>query len=222
MKEFWKSILTAFAGAAKDAEPGELDALVATAATALDAEPAEKAQEAKPAENKAPAEDVMVERAPKGDDIGSKLDRVLEMLTSLAHKNDREEKALSDESDLDEMIEKLAGGKKEEEGKAITIPAEESDACAEGPARDAAVALLKKVRPAVASIEDKIARARVTDALLSAIKGKNVMADIARAAQDSAQLAASKSKKTTYEQACAEAENAYAARNPHKMKKEDK
>lgn len=222
MKEFWKSILTAFAGAAKDAEPGELDALVATAATALDAEPAEKAQEAKPAENKAPAEDVMVERAPKGDDIGSKLDRVLEMLTSLAHKNDREEKALSDESDLDEMIEKLAGGKKEEEGKAITIPAEESDACAEGPARDAAVALLKKVRPAVASIEDKIARARVTDALLSAIKGKNVMADIARAAQDSAQLAASKSKKTTYEQACAEAENAYAARNPHKMNKEDK
>ena len=88
-----------------------------------------------------------------------------------------------------------------------------------GPARDAAVELLRKVRPAVAAIEDKQTRAKVTDALLSAIHGKDVMGEIAKAALDSARANAEQTKKTTYEQICADSSAAYAARNPH-IKKE--
>ena len=212
MNEFWKSVLHAFGMAAKDASPEELDAMVETTATALDAEPAEKALEAAPAESK-PAEDEMMEKAPKGDDIGSKLDRILEMLEAKS-RGGRGEHPLHDETDLDEMIEKLSG---KEDGKSITIPVEETD-CMTGPAKDAAVELLRKVRPAVAAIEDKHARAKVTDALLSAVRGKDVMGEIAKAALDSAKANANQSKKTTYEQICADASAAYAARNPHNKK----
>ena len=216
MSEFWKSVLTAFGMAAKDASPEELDKMVETTATALDAEPAEKAQDAEPAEEAAAetaAEDEMVEKAPKGDDLGSKLDRILEMLEAKS-RGGRGEHPLHDETDLDEMIEKLSG---KEEGKSITIPVEETD-CMTGPAKDAAVELLRKVRPAVAAIEDKQTRAKVTDALLSAIQGKDVMQDIAKAALDSARANASQTKKTNYEQMCAESEANYAAMNPHKRK----
>ena len=127
------------------------------------------------------------------------------------------EHRLHDESDIDEEIKRLLG--KEEEGKSITIPVE-NDACMDDATKDAAVAVLRKVRPAVAAIEDKHARAKVTDALLSAVRGKDVMGEIAKAAQDSARAAAEKTSKNTYETMCAESEAAYAARNPHK-KKED-
>lgn len=217
MKKFFNTFLTAFGMAAKDASPDELDKMVEITANALDAEPAEKAPEAAPAADEtAQTNDEMVERAPKGDDLGSKLDRILEMLEAKSRGGEGEH-PLHDESDIDKLIEKLSGRK---EGEAITIPAEEADACT-GPARDAAVLLLKKVRPAVASIENKAERARITDALLSAVKGSDVMQTIAKAAQDSAKANAVKTPKTTYEQACEQAQNAYAARNPHKMNKEE-
>ena len=215
MKKETKEALYRFFGlAANDAAPEELEQLtkdVSTVADALDAEPAEKAPEAAPAEK---TEDEMVERAPKGDDLGSKLDRIIEMLEAQS-RGGRGEHRLHDESDLDEMLKKLSG--EEKEGSALTIPVEND--CAAGPARDAAVELLRKVRPAVAAIEDKKARARVTDALLSAISTGDKMAEITRAAMDSAQANAQKTAKTTYEQACEESQNAYAARNPH-LKKE--
>ena len=213
---YWKTFLAAFAGAAKDAEPEELDKMVETTAAALDAEPAEKAQDAEPAKEEPaaePAKDEETIEAPKGDDIGSKLDRILEMLEAKA-RGGRGEHPLHDESDLDEMIEKLSG--KGEGESALTIPVEND--CATGPARDAAVELLKKVRPAVAAIEDKQARAKVTDALLSAIQGKDAMPDIVKAAMDSARANAQKTQKTTYEQICADSSAAYAARNPHNKK----
>lgn len=216
MNEFWKSVLHAFGMAAKDASPEELDKMVETAATALDAEPAEKAPEAAPAEEK-PAEDAETIEAPKGDDIGSKLDRILEMLEAKSRGGEGEHR-LHDESDIDEEIKRLLG--KEEEGKSITIPVE-NDACMDDATKDAAVAVLRKVRPAVAAIEDKHARAKVTDALLSAVRGKDMMGEIARAAQDSAKAAAEKTSKNTYETMCAESEASYAARNPHKKKEED-
>ena len=209
MSEFWKSVLTAFGMAAKDASPEELDTMVQTTASVLDAEPA-KAPEAEPTEAAKDAETI---EAPGGDDIGSKLDRILEMLEAKS-RGGRGEHPLHDETDLDEMIAKLSGA---EEGQAVTIPAEEAD-CMTGPARDAAVELLKKVRPAVAAIEDKADRAKVTDALLSAIQGRDVMEDIAKAALDSAQANANQAKKTTYDQMCAESEANYAAMNPHKKK----
>lgn len=217
VSDFWKSVLTAFGMAAKDASPEELNTMVETTAAALDAEPAEKAQDAEPAEEKPaaePAKDEETIEAPKGDDIGSKLDRILEMLEAKA-RGGRGEHRLHDETDLDEMIEKLSG--KGEGESALTIPVEND--CATGPARDAAVELLKKVRPAVAAIEDKQARAKVTDALLSAIQGKDAMPEIVKAAMDSAQANAEQTKKTTYEQICADSSAAYAARNPH-IKKE--
>lgn len=213
-KETKEAFLRWLGLAARDAAPEELDQLTQDAAAVLDAEPAEKAQDAEPTEEK-PAEDEMVEKAPKGDDLGSKLDRIISMLEAKSRGGEGEHR-LHDESDLDEMIAKLSG---KEEGKSITIPVEENDACMEGPAKDAAVELLKKVRPAVAAIEDKQARAKVTDALLSAIQGKDVMQDIAKAALDSAQAKAEKSRHTAYEQMCADSQSAYAARNPH-VKKE--
>lgn len=226
MSKFTRAILTALGMAAKDAgSDEELQNLVTTAATALDAAPAEPV--ADPSKGKAPeaepAEDVMVEKAPKGDDLGSKLDRILEMLEAKA-RGGRGEHPMHDETDLDEMVEKLAGKaeRREDPEAAVTVPAEEMEdvACMSPAAKDAAVELLKKVRPAVAAIQDRTERARVVDALLSTIKGPNMVGSIMTAAQDSARRASQEAKRTNYEKICTEAENAYAARNPHKMKKE--
>ena len=206
MNDFWKNVLTAFGMAAKDASPEELEQMVGTTAAALDAAPAEKAQEAEPAAEteEKPAEDAMVERAPKGDDLGSKLDRILELLEAQAHRRER----VHDENDLDELIEKLSGSK--------TVPCDEmADGCA---ADSATVALLKKVRPAVASIEDGAAKAKVVDSLLSALAGEDVMGAILGAAADSAKANAQQTARTSYEKICQESESAYAARNPHKNK----
>ena len=214
MSEFWKSVLTAFGMAAKDASPEELDKMVETTATALDAEPvktpdAEPAKEEAPEEKPAEAADEVVYKEQKGVDLGTKIDKLLELVEGMAHRGERR---LHDETDLDEMIEKLSGGGE----SAITVPVEND--CATGPARDAAVELLKKVRPAVAGIQDKETRAKVTDALLSAISGKDAMPEIVKAAMDSAQANAEQTKKTTYEQMCSDSEANYAARNPHNKK----
>lgn len=214
MKKETKEALYRFFGlAANDAAPEELEQLtkdVATVADALDAEPTEQVQEAEPAKD---AEDEMVIKAPKGDDIGSKLDRILEMLEARSRGGEGEHR-LHDETDLDEMIDRLAG---KEDGKALTIPVENED-CAAGPARDAAVELLRKVRPAVAGIKDKSERARVTDALLSIVRGNDMTQTIASAALDSAKANADKTRQTTYEQICADSASAYAERNPHTKK----
>ena len=214
MSKFTHAILTALGMAAKDAgSDEEFNDLVTTAATALDAAPAEAE---KPAPEAEPAGDEMVEKAPKGDDLGSKLDRILEMLEAKS-RGGRGEHPLHDESDLDEMVEKLAGKKDPE--AAVTVPAEEmEDACMSPAAKDAAVALLRKVRPAVAAIQDKQARARVVDALLSTIKSPNTVGDIMTAAQDSARKNSEEARRTNYQKMCEDAENAYAARNPHKKK----
>lgn len=222
MSKFAHAILTAFGMAAKDASEEELDKLVTTTATALDAAPAEAekpAPEAEPAKAaEKPAEDEMVEKAPKGDDIGSKLDRILAMLEANA-RGGRGEHHLHDESDLDKMMAKLAGG--EDPEAAVTVRTEEmEDACMSPTAKDAAVQLLKKVRPIVAEMKDPKEKARVVDAMLSTIKGPNTVGTIMQAAQDSARKNSEEARKTTYEKACADAESAYAARNPHKMKKE--
>lgn len=220
MSKFTHAILTALGMAAKDASPEELDEMVTTAATALDAAPAEKAPEAEPAEDKGkmePAADEMVERAPKGDDIGSKLDRILAMLEAKA-RGGRGEHPLHDETDLDEMIEKLGGEKKDEE-TAVVVPTEEmEDGCVKPAANDAAIELLRRVRPAVAQIQDKAERARVVDALLSTVKGPDMVGSIMQAAQDSARQRQQASSQTNYEKICAEAQSAYDARNPHKQK----
>ena len=215
MGKLAEEILKVFGTASKDASNEDIEKMAKTTASVLDAAPAEMAQEAEPTK----AGDVMVERAPKGDDLGSKLDMVISMLKELDKKNDREEKMdrkLTDESDIDEMIKKLSGGE-EMEGErmekedAVTVPAEEmSDAC--GKAMDA-FEILRKVRPAVAAIKDKGDRARVTDALMSSIRGMNQYSSILSATIDAAMRNASKSNP---EQAIAEQQKIYDSFNPHK------
>lgn len=200
---FWKDIFAGLFGAAADAGAEGLPALPAmTAQAVLDAEPAAAAQDA--------GSDALAA-------LGDRMGKLEAMLAQLLPKEKPEH--MSDETDIDELIEKLAGEGGE---SALTIPVENTDACAAGPARDAAVELLRKVRPAVAEIKDKAERARVTDALLSAVKGPDSMAAIAQAATDAAKANAGRTAENTYEKMCADSLEAYAALNPHtKPKKED-
>lgn len=220
MNKLVHGILTAFGMAAKDASPEDIRAMANVAGETIqavqDAEPASMAQDAEPMAEEPPApaaKDEMVETAPKGDDLGAKLDRILAMLEAKS-RGGHGEHPLHDEGDIDAEIKRLLGA--EEDGKSITIPVENNDACAAGPARDAAVELLRRVRPAVSEIKDPGEKARVTDALLSAVRGKDNMAEIARAATDAAKVNAAQTSQTTYDKICADSEAAYAARNPHK------
>lgn len=216
MSTFRESVLCLLGMAAKDATEEEIKNMAATANKALDAEPAMKAPEAEP------AKDEMVERAPKGDDLGSKLDKVIEMLGELAKKNDREEKMerkMSDEGDLEELIEKMGGAEGKEEAMTVS---EEDAMCGSPEARDAALAILRNVRPAVAAIQDKKERARVVDALLKSVKD-NTMSGVLGAVQTNARKMAKDAApaQEKFEQGCRDLESAYASRNPH-MKKEEK
>lgn len=210
MGKLTKELLKVFGAATKDASSEEIEKMAATTAAVLDAAPAETAPEAEPTAND--AQDVMVERAPKGDDLGTKMDELLSLMHELVKKNDREEKMdrkLTDESDLDEMIEKLSGGEQIEKEDAVTIPAEEmEDACRNMDA----VEILRRVRPAVAAIKDKNDRARVTDALISSIRGNDVEA-ILSATKDAAMKNANSYNP---QKAVEEQQKLYNSRNPHK------
>ena len=219
MSKFAEGILSVFGMAAKDAKDDqELKALVTTTMTALDAEPAggaaapqapEAEPAAKPEEPK--ASDEMVEKAPKGDDLGSKLDRLIEMVGALAHQEKKEPDSLED------MIEKLTGI--HDSGSAVILPAGgAADGCVTGPARDAALSMLRSMRPVVASIEDAATRTKVTDALLGAIKAPDVLGGIMQAAQQNAQKAADAAAPASFDKLCADQKAAYDARNPHKQK----
>ena len=213
MAGFTKDVLKLFGRAAKDAEPEEMEAMADAAATALESVPAEKAPE------DVPAADVMVEKAPKGDDLGSKLDRILERLETLEKrmKPEDEEKKVTDEGDIDELIGRLSGETKAEQEDAVTLPAEEMS---KDPMKNkTAVEMLKKVRPAVAEIKDPTEKARVTDALLAALDTKNFAKNVLKATQDSASTAAKSAAR--YTKICADQKSAYDSRNPHKTKKED-
>ena len=233
MKKETKEALYRFFGlAANDAAPEELEQLtkdVATVADALDAEPTEQVQEAEPGRDAAAGTSASraldssagalrdpTKPASASDALDARLGGIEGMLAQLMQQlaPKKEEPHMSDETDLDEMIDRLAG---KEDGKALTIPVENED-CAAGPARDAAVELLRKVRPAVAGIKDKSERARVTDALLSIVRGNDMTQTIASAALDSAKANADKTRQTTYEQICTDSASAYAERNPHTKK----
>lgn len=205
MSNFWKSFLTAFGMAAKDASPEELGAMVDATVPALDAEPAAKAPEAEPAAA-VPASDAAIKS------LNEKMDRLI----SLMEAKDSTPEEPDSEKALDELMENLEGK------KAATISDDEDSGEKEEPepmseeAKDAALAILKSVRPAVAAIEDKAARTRVTDALLKAGRGGDTLAAITRAAGHNAQKAADAASKTSYEKICADQKAAYDARNPHK------
>ena len=122
--------------------------------------------------------------------------------------------------DLDKMLEKL-GGKEDGEKDAAAPAGEEEEAPLSPAAKDAAVAMLRSMRPVVAAIEDKRVRAQVTDALLASIRDQGKMGEIAAAAQAGAKQAADQAAMTSYEKRCAESQSAYAARNPHKRQEKE-
>lgn len=102
-----------------------------------------------------------------------------------------------------------AGGEDEKKGTPLT-----------GDARDAAMAILRKVRPAVAAIEDQTVRTRVADALIGAVRSPDTLGAITQAARQNAQRAADTAGRPSFDKLCADQKAAYDARNPHK-KKED-
>lgn len=220
MKKETKAALFRFFGlAAQDAQPEELEQLtqdMAAVTSALDAGPADPDQSTALDAEPAQALDEEAVNAPKGDDLGSKLDRILEMLEAKS-RGGRGEHPLHDEDDLDDLLEKLAG-KPDKDPEAASTVSDSACAAVSPAVQDAATALLRKVRPAVAAIQDKAERSRVVDALLSAVQGPNLVGAIQQAAQDSAQHNADASRRTHYEKMCADAEAAYAARDPHKQK----
>lgn len=203
MSKFTKELLKVFGTATKDASAEEIDEMAETTANAIDAGTEEKEQEG-----------VKDEMEKTTDEYGEMLKTILAKLEELEKKNDREEKMdrkLTDEDDLDELIERLDGGEKIEDGEeAVTIPVEEmSDACN----ADDAVALLKRVRPAVVAIKDKNDRARVIDALMSSVRGENQISKILSATKDSATKNVAKSNP---ERVIVEQQKIYDSRNPHK------
>lgn len=219
-----KALLEFFGLAAKDASPEELAKLTEDTAKVLDAEPVNKTPDAKPAEDaKSKDEDI-----PKGDDLGTKLDKLIERIDTIekrlnGHGGPAEDKKTSDETAIDAELTKLTGEdpekKEDKPSDVIEDKAGCGDACT-GAAKDAAVALLKAMRPVVAGIKDPATKAAVTDALIETVRGKSLIGDIQKAAAGAAKSAADAASKTNYQKTCEDQQSAYNARNPHTAKKE--
>lgn len=216
MSKFAQAILTALGLAAKDAQDeAEVQSLVNTAMTALDAEPAGEGQQATPAQEAEPAAISTADEAVKS--LNEKFDKVIGLLEA----RDKQQEQPSGEKALDQLIEELEGDEKPSGAEVVPAGGEEKkDASLTGDARDAAMAILKSVRPAVAAIEDKAVRAQVADALIGAVKGPDALGAIVQAARQNAQKAADAAGQTSFDKLCADQKAAYDARNPHK-KKED-
>lgn len=142
-------------------------------------------------EEKEEMADEMVEKAPKGDDLGSKLDMILQRLEALEKKNDREEKRLSDERDIDRYVE-------------------------ENPEETEKIRILKTVRPAIAELEDACGKSRVTDALLSCFTPSYSMGDVLRGTEKKAKEM--RDARPSQEAILEAQKQEYDARNPHKRK----
>lgn len=145
------------------------------------------------------------------------MDRIIGLLEA----RDKQQEQPGGEKALDQLIEELEGDEKPGGAEVVHAGGEEKkDMPLTGDARDAAMAILRSVRPAVAAIEDKAVRAQVADALIGAVKGPDTLGAIAQAARQNAQKAADAAGQTSFDKLCADQKAAYDARNPHK-KKED-
>lgn len=211
MSKFSEAVLKAFGMAAHEAaSPADVEALLPTAAAALDAEPAGSA-DAAPAQEAEPA-------VPAADAAGShsaleeKLDRLIGLLEA---KDSQPEDPVAA---LDQLLANLEDPAQPEGAAVIPARREEENTPLSGEARDAAMAILRSVRPAVAAIEDRAVRAKVTDALLNAVQGPDTLGAIVQAAQENARRAADAAAKPSFERICEEQKAAYDARNPHKQK----
>lgn len=209
MSKFSEAVLKAFGMAAHEAEsPADVEALLPTAAAALDAEPAGSA-DAAPAQEAEPA-------VPAADAAGSHsaLEEKLDRLIGLLEAKDSQDPAAA----LDQLLANLEDSGQPEGAAVIPARQEEENTPLSGEVRDAAMAILRSVRPAVAAIEDRAVRAKVTDALLNAVQGPDTLGAIVQAAQENARRAADAAAKPSFERICEEQKAAYDARNPHKKK----
>ncbi len=210
-----KALLEFFGLAAKDASPEELANLTENTAKVLEAEPAQKAPEAEPAKPAQRDEDI-----PGGDDLGSRLDKILERLEAVekrvnGHGGPTGDEEPAGEEAIDAELKKLAG---KDEDPAVLEETAPKDACAVS--RDSAAAVLRAMRPVVAAISDETTRKAVADALIDSVCGGSDVPAIQKATVDAARKAAEEASRTNYDKICADQQDAYNARNPH-IKKED-
>ncbi len=200
MSKFAEAVLRAFGMAAHEAEtPEDVAALISTAANALDAEPAGESMSAQDAAPAVPVADSTL------SGLEAKLDKLIALMEVKAVRDSQSPEPTGTEA-LDQLVEELEGGK----------PAAEEQKPLTGEARDAALAILKNVRPAIAAIEDPAVRTRVADALTGAVKAPDTLSAIVHAAQKNAQKAADTAVKPSFEKICEDQKAAYDARNPHK------
>ena len=165
-----------------------------------DAAPAQEAEPAVPAADAAGSHSALEE----------KLDRLIGLLEA----KDSQDPAAA----LDHLLANLEDSGQPEGAAVIPARREEENTPLSGEARDAAMAILRSVRPAVAAIEDRAVRAKVTDALLNAVQGPDTLGAIVQAAQENVRRAADAAAKPSFERICEEQKAAYDARNPHKKK----
>lgn len=195
-----------FAQAAKDATPEELESMAADAAEAMDVEkPA-------PVESKKESEKKEVQDA---STIDRKLDQIMDMLAKK-----EKEASVKEKDPLDALMDQLTGSVEDEnpesKAEAEVVSAEEKDqiSCAADQAVMAAV--VKKLRPVIAGIQDEETRKAVTDSLIAALTDNDAESDIqriSRATQKNAAKLADQSPKLDLESY----QNAYDAMNPHKQ-----
>ena len=232
MKKMLKEIFKAFSVATKDASPEEVDELAEVTAEAL--EPEEEVQDAVPIESDKPeavqdavpteesseeaveAEDACEaakDEEPKAEDLETKIDRLMEMLSSLMSTKDE---AVEEEVKPEEAEEKVEDSEEAE----VISEGEEEEIADECSAKDASIEFMKKMTPVLNAIKDKNERQKVSDGLLNAIKS-DTMGNILTATQDAARVNAELSAKTKYEKMCEDSQAAYNSLNPHKSKKEE-
>lgn len=218
MRDKKLGLFAMFGRAAKDATPEDLNQMVQDAASMLESEPA-KAQEPAPTEPK-PAADV----PPAASGTDAKLDKLIELLTAMCTAQKPAPTVDSPEAQIDKTISSL-------EKKTDPAPAPEgepgakvisADTAAQGALMgDAAVQILKNARPVIAAMKDTAEKKAVTDALLKSIRvstgdpGAELLKATADAAKQHLQEADPEARSKAQQAA-------YDARNPHRMKKEDK
>jgi hypothetical protein len=156
--------------------------------------------------------------------IAKRLD-ALEGATATSDATDASDAVDTPKDEVDELLEALGESTEEIDPVAneesVTVPAEQVDTAdcqgaMDTQTRDAAVALLKKVRPIIAGIQDAAERKRVVDAFTDAFLpgGREAMTQIMDAQHASSQHAHNAAPVLPTEQQQAE----YDKLNPHKAK----
>ena len=198
-------LLKLFGQAAQGKSQEEIEQLVMDAAEMLD----EGETETKPKETKKPKEG---EKGKTEDELD--INEIIKAVTQQVMEKINQGKQEKDP--IDAAIEELEG-KEEVQEETKVIPAEEMDKgkapC--GMDRSLATAILKKMRPAVASIKDENQRKAVADAIIACVTDTDSQSDITKiiqASQDNARAAAD--RKTSKDIDTIQA--AYDSRKPHK------